>query len=84
MKLERIINMEGASLPVADLPTTLLSSRSGLTNFFRLHASRLYGNEGRDFRVIVKPQEFCPISVNQIVIDPATGKAEYGETLVAR
>lgn len=84
MTLQRIINANGDALPVCELPSTLLSSRNGLVNFFRLHASRIYGNEGRDFRVIVKPEELCPVYVNQIVIDPATGKADYGESLVAR
>lgn len=84
MTLTRIINSDGQTIPVCQIPDSLFSSRLGLLNFFRLHASRIYGQEGRNFRVITNPRELCPLRVNQIVIDPATGQADYGESLVGQ
>jgi len=56
MKLYLLQNPQGDKLEIAPFPSTLLSSRNGLANFLRLHASRLFGNEGRDWRVCQQPR----------------------------
>lgn len=70
-------------LEIADCPASLLSSRTGLENFLRLYAGRVFGGrEGRDWRICVKDKNLVPLSVNQLVPTGPSGNMEYGQQLV--
>lgn len=79
-------------LEICDCPKTLLSSRTGLTNFLRLHAGRVFGGrEGRDWRICADDRALVPLSVNQLVpVKPGdgpgalTGCMEYGDQLIIK
>lgn len=82
MTLTRILNTNGDKLPVCAFPSSLLSTRRGLEMFLRMHATRIYGSEGKDFRVCANDHHcLVPLYVNQIVTLP-DGRKDYGESLV--
>lgn len=71
-------------------PDSLISSRSGLINFFKLYAGREFGGrEGRDWRIMSDPRCLVPVYVNQLVPCKAgagamAGAMEYGESLIVK
>jgi len=74
-----------SELPICKCPDSLLSSRTGLQNFFRLHAARAFGGrEGRDWRIISEPRALVPLHVNQLVPGPTPGTMDYGESLIVK
>jgi len=81
MKLYQIQTINGHSFEteLADCPRGLLYSRAVLTNFLRLYASRIFGNEGRDWRICCDDKALVPLTVNQIV---STGY--YGDQLIIK
>lgn len=85
MKLYLLQNVQGDRLPICDFPGSLLSSRTGLSNFLRLHASRVFGgSEGKDWRVCSSfgRTDLVPLTVNQLVRCGPDGHVEYGQQLV--
>lgn len=90
MKLVLLQDTNGAELEICDCPSSLLSSRTGLSNFLRLHAGRVFGGrEGRDWRVCEQRQCLVPLTVNQLVpckdgVGAMTGCMDYGQQLVIK
>ena len=83
MKLILLEDVNGKRREICELPSNLLSSRSGLVNFFRLHAERVFGGrEGTNWRICVQPQCLCPVSVNQIIWNESYSEMDYGMQLV--
>lgn len=90
MKLVLIQDANGNEFPICDAPASLLSSRTGLINFFRLHAGRVFGgSEGKAWRICVNARELVPVCVNQLVpcrdgVGAMTGCMDYGQQLVIK
>ena len=83
MKLILLEDVTGKRREICELPRSLLSSRNGLVNFFRLHAGRVFGGrEGKDWRVCVQPRCLCPVSVNQTIWNESYREMDYGMQLV--
>lgn len=84
MTLYLLQDASGNKLPVCECPSSLLSTRAGLTNFLRLHAGRVFGGrEGRDWRVCPAERNcLVPLTVNQLVPIGHAGHMEYGQQLV--
>ena len=92
MRLYHLSIVAGQSIetPVCEFPSNLASSQSGLSNFLRLYASRIFGGrEGRDWRICPQPRCLIPLTVNQLVpvktgAGAMAGCKEYGDQLIIK
>ena len=70
MDLVLLIDTEGQRRKVAECPPSLLSSRAGLENFLRLHATRQFGPKGsgiqgrRNWRIVEQIRCLVPLYVS--------------------
>lgn len=86
MKLYQLQTINGNSYEteIADCPKSLLSSRTGLQNFLRLYASRIFGTEGKHWRICCDDRCIVPLSVNQLVPHGPGSQMEYGDQLIVK